>query len=92
MPVGKVYIESAESVNVQILTYVVDGVHGDNRDDILFVVTHLLGESLDGLEDNGLRQLIESDPVDFWNWVLDWKERGLRLILEELPLVSLRKS
>ena len=64
MPLDEVYMESAEKVNVQKLTDTVESVQVDNRDDNLIIINHLLGESLDVLDDSRLRQLIEKDAVE----------------------------
>ena len=89
VPVGDGQMESAERVNVHSLTNVVENVQGDSRADSQIIVSHLLGESLDVLDDSGLRQLFENAPVEFGT-VLEGE--GLRLMLEELLLVSLYRK
>ena len=65
MPVGEVHMESAENVNVHNLTKVVESVRGDNRDDSHIIVSQLLHENLDVLDDSALRYLIGNAPVEF---------------------------
>ena len=62
---GDAEISQSRIVGGQDLTDVVEGVEGDNRDDSHFIVILLLGESSDLLDDSGLQQLIENDPVKF---------------------------
>ena len=47
------------------MTNVIESMQVDSRDDSHVVVSHLLGESLDVLDDNGSRQLIENAPLEF---------------------------
>ena len=89
MPVGEVHMESAESVKVNKLTNIVESVQSVGRDNGNTIVSHSLVESLDVLDDSGLRQLIENAQAEFGT-VLE--EKGLQLMLEELLLVSLRKT
>ena len=65
MPVGEVHMESAERVIVPNLINVVESVQDDTRDDSHIIMSHLLGEGLDVLDDSELRQLIENAPVEF---------------------------
>ena len=63
MPVGEVHMESPKRINVPNLTNVVESVEGDSQ----IIVSHLLGEILEVLDDSRLRQMIENAPVDFGN-------------------------
>ena len=62
---GDVELSQSRVVERQDLIDFVEGVEGDNRDDSHFIVILLLGESSDVLDDCGLQQLIENDPVKF---------------------------
>ena len=62
---GDVEISQSRGVEGQDLTDVVEPVEGDNRDDSHFIVNLLLCENSDVLDDCGLQQLIENDPVKF---------------------------
>ena len=64
-PVCEVRKGSAERVVVPKLPNVVEGVHGDSHDGTQIIVSHLLGESSEVLDDSGLLQLIENVPVQF---------------------------
>ena len=55
MPVGEDHVESAERFNVHNLSKSVESVQGNNRDDSHSIVSQLLGENLDVLDDKGLR-------------------------------------
>ena len=65
MPVCEIRKEAAEGVIVPNLPNVVEGVQGDSHDESQIIVSHLLGEGLEVLDDSGLRQLIENVPVEF---------------------------
>ena len=65
MPVFEVHKESTEEVVVPNLPNVGGSVQDDSRDESQITVSHLLGESLDVVDYSGLRQLIESVPVQF---------------------------
>ena len=65
MPVCEIRKESAEGVVVLNLPNVVEGVLGDSHNESQIIVSHLLGESLEVLDDSGLRRLIENVPVQF---------------------------
>ena len=62
MPVCEVRKESVEGVVVPNLTSVVESIQEDSRDDSHIVVSHLLGESLEVLDDSQLQRLIENAP------------------------------
>ena len=62
MPVCEIREESAEVVVVPNLTNVVESVQEDTRDDSHIVVSHLLGESLEVLDDSQLQRLMENSP------------------------------
>ena len=62
MPVCEIRNESVERVVVPNLTNVVENVEEDSRDDSHIVVSHLLGESLELLDDSQLQRLIENAP------------------------------
>ena len=62
MPVCEIRKESVEGVVVPNLTNVVGSVQEDSRDDSHIVVSHLLGESLEVLDDSQLQRLIENGP------------------------------
>ena len=53
MPVGEVHMNSAEKVNQPNLTNVVESVEDNGHDDSHVIVSHLLGECIDVLDDNG---------------------------------------
>ena len=74
MPVCEVRKESAEGVDVTNLPNAAERFQYVSHDESQIIVSHLLGESLEGLDESGLRQLIESVPEPF--------ETGLE---EELP-------
>ena len=63
VPVCEFCQESTEGVDVPNLPNVVESVQGDSHDETHIIVSHLLGESLEVLDDSGLRQLIENVPV-----------------------------
>ena len=62
MPVCGICKESAEGVVVPNLTIVVESVEEDSRDDSHIVKSHLLGESLEVLDDSQLQRLIKNAP------------------------------
>ena len=62
MPVCEIRKESAEGVHVPNLTNVVASAQEDSRDNSHIVVSHLLGESLEVLDDSQLQRLIENAP------------------------------
>ena len=63
MPVCEIRKESAEGVVEPNLPNVVGSTEGVSHDGSQIIVSHLLGESLEALDDSGLRQLIENVPV-----------------------------
>ena len=65
MPVCEFRKESAEGVVVPNLPNVVESMRGVSHYESQIVVSLLLGESLEVLDDSGLRQLIENVPVEF---------------------------
>ena len=65
MPVCEFRKESAEGVVVPILPNVVESMQGVSHDESQIIVSHSFGESLEVLDDSGLRQLIETVPVEF---------------------------
>ena len=65
MPVGEVHVEPTDRFNVPNLTNVVENVKDHSRDDSDIIVSHLLSESLDVLDDSRLQQLLENAPVGF---------------------------
>ena len=65
MPVCEVPQESTEGVDVPNLPNVVESVRNFSHDESQIIVSLLLGESLEVLDDSGLRQLIENVPVQF---------------------------
>ena len=65
MPFCEIRMESTEGVVVLNLPNVVEGVRDVGHDEGEIIVSHLLGGSLDVLDDSGLRQLIENIPVEF---------------------------
>ena len=65
MPVCEIRKESAEGVIVPNLPNVVESMQGVSHDESQVIVSHLVGESLEVLDDSGLRQLIENVPVEF---------------------------
>ena len=65
MPVCEIRQESIEGVDVPNLPNVVESVQTFSHDESQIVVSHLLGESLEVLDDSELRQLIENVPVQF---------------------------
>ena len=52
MPVWEVHMESSEGVIIPDVTNVVEGMQEDSRDGSHIVVSHLLGENLEVLDDN----------------------------------------
>ena len=65
MPVCEVRKESIEGVVLPNLRNVVECVKDDSHDESQIIVSHLLGESSDVLDDSGLRQLIGNVPAEF---------------------------
>ena len=65
MPVCEVHMESAEGVSVSDLPNVAESVQDDSGVESHYIMSHFLGESLDVLDDSGLRQLIQNAPVEF---------------------------
>ena len=53
-----------EGIVLPILPNVVESVRDDSHDESQIIVSHLLGESLDVLDDSGLRQLIENVSLE----------------------------
>ena len=64
MPVCEIRNESTEGVVVPNLPNVVDSMPDVSQDESQIIVSPLLGESLEMLDDSGLRQLIENVPVE----------------------------
>ena len=64
-PVCEIRKESIEGVGVTNLPNAVEKVQDVNHDESQIIVSHLLGESLEGLDESGLRQLIENVPEPF---------------------------
>ena len=64
MPVCEIRKESAEGVVVPNSTNVVESIQEDSRDDSHIVVSHLLGESSEVLDDSQLQRLIENAPAE----------------------------
>ena len=64
MPVCEIRKESTERVVVPNLPNVVQSVQDVSHDESQIIVSHLLGESLEVLDDSGLRQLIENVAVE----------------------------
>ena len=64
MPVCEIRKQSTEGVVVPNLLNVVESVQGVSHDESQIIKSHLLGESLDVLDDSGLRQLIEYVPIE----------------------------
>ena len=64
MPVCESRKESTEGVVVPNLPVVVESVQDVSHDESQVIVSHLLVESLEVLDDSGLRQLIENLPVE----------------------------
>ena len=58
------FAESAEGVVVPNLPNVVESVQNYSHDESQIIVSHWLGESLEVLDENGLRQQIENVPVE----------------------------
>ena len=65
MPLCEIRKESAEGVVVPNLPNVDGSVEGDSHDENKNIVSHLIGECLEMLDDSGLRQLVENVPVQF---------------------------
>ena len=65
MPVCENRKVSAERVVIPNLPNVVESMQDVSHDENQIIVSHLLGESLEVLDDSGLRQLIENVPVGF---------------------------
>ena len=65
MPVCEIRKESVERVDVTNLPNAAERVQDVSHDEIQIIVSHLLGEVLEGLDESGLRQLIENVPEPF---------------------------
>ena len=65
MPVCEIRQESTGRVDVTNLSTVVENVQNVGRDESPIIVSHLLGEGLEVLDESGLRQLIENVPEEF---------------------------
>ena len=65
MPVCEIRKESVEGVDVTNLPNAAESVQDVSHDESQIIVSHLLGESLEGLDESGLRQLIENVPEPF---------------------------
>ena len=65
MPVCEMRNESAEGVVVPNLPNAVERMQGVSHDESQIIVSYLLGERLEVLDDSGLRQLIKNVPVEF---------------------------
>ena len=65
MPLCENRQESTRGVVVPNLPNIVESVQTVSHDESQIIVSHLLGESLEVLDDNGLRQLFENVPVEF---------------------------
>ena len=65
MPVCENRKESIEGVGVTNSPNAVERVQDVSHDESQIIVSHLLGESLEGLDESGLRQLIENVPEPF---------------------------
>ena len=64
IPLCETRNESIDGVVVPNLPNVVEDVHDVSHDESQIIVSHLFGESLEVLDDSGLRHLIEHVPVD----------------------------
>ena len=65
LPVCEIRQESTEGVDVTKLPIVVESFQNVSHDESQTIVSHLLGESLEVLDESELRQLIENVPVQF---------------------------
>ena len=65
MPVCEIRKESADGVDVTNLPNAAERVQYVSHDESQIIVSHLLGECLEGLDESGLRQLIENVPEPF---------------------------
>ena len=65
MPFCEIRKESIEGVGVTNMPNAVERVQDVSHDESQIIVSHLLGESLEGLDESGLRQLIENVPEPF---------------------------
>ena len=65
MRVCEIRRESTQGVVVPSLPNAVENVQDVSHDESQIIVSHLLVESLDVLDDSGIRQLIENVPVEF---------------------------
>ena len=65
MAVCEIHKESAEGVDVTNFPNAAERVQDVIHDESHIIVSHLLGESLEGLDESGLRQLIENVPEPF---------------------------
>ena len=64
-PVCEIRKESTEGVVVPNLRNVVESVEDVSHDESQIIVSQLLGESLEVLDDSGIRQLIDIVPEEF---------------------------
>ena len=76
MPVCEICKDSTEGVVVPNLPNVVESEQDVSHDKSQIIESHLLDESLEVLDDSGLRQLIESVPVEFGTG-LEWERSGV---------------
>ena len=65
MPVCEIRKESIEGVGVTNLPNAAEMIQDISHDESQIIVRHLLGESSEGLDESGLRQLIENVPEPF---------------------------
>ena len=65
MPVCEIHKESVEGVDVTNLPNAAERVQNVSHDESQKIVSHLLGENLERLDESGLRQLIENVPEPF---------------------------
>ena len=65
MPVCEIRKESVEGVDVTNLPNAAERVQDVSQDESQLIVSDLLGESLEGLDESGLHQLIEDVPEPF---------------------------
>ena len=65
MPVCEIRKELAEGVDVTNLPTAAERVQYVSHDESQIIVSHLLGRSSEGLDESGLRQLIENVPKPF---------------------------
>ena len=65
MPVCEIRKESAGGVDVTNLPNAAERAQYVGHDESQIIVSHLRGESLEGLDESGLRQLVENVPEPF---------------------------